>query len=67
MGLPCSASAASALTYNVTTTADSSAGSLREAITNASTNPGADTIQFLTLPPMGSGPLALPFGAPFFS
>jgi IPT/TIG domain/Right handed beta helix region/S-layer homology domain len=33
-------------TYTVTTTADSGAGSLREAITAANTNPGADTINF---------------------
>ena len=33
-------------TYTVTSTADSGAGSLRQAITDANTNPGADTIQF---------------------
>ncbi len=43
-GLLCVASAASALTYTVTSTADSGAGSLRQAITDANTNPGADTI-----------------------
>jgi uncharacterized membrane protein len=37
---------AQALTYSVTTTADSGAGSLRQAITNANTNPGPDTINF---------------------
>ena len=40
------ASAASGITYTVTTTADSGAGSLRQAITDANANPGADTIQF---------------------
>ena len=40
--------AASALanTYTVTSTADSGAGSLRQAILDANTNPGADTIEF---------------------
>ncbi|MFZ6021488.1 MAG: hypothetical protein ACOYXO_17975, partial [Chloroflexota bacterium] len=32
--------------YNVTTTADSGAGSLRQAILDANANPGADTITF---------------------
>ena len=45
-GLLCVASAASALTYTVTSTADTGAGSLRQAITDANTNPGADTIAF---------------------
>jgi hypothetical protein len=40
------ASAASGVTYTVTSTADSGAGSLRQAITDANANPGADTIQF---------------------
>jgi hypothetical protein len=40
------AAAASAITYNVTTTADAGAGSLRQAITDANTSPGADTIEF---------------------
>ena len=42
----CWRAAASGLTYTVTSTADSGAGSLRQAITDANTNPGADTIQF---------------------
>ena len=33
-------------TYSVTTTADSGAGSLRQAILDANGNPGADTINF---------------------
>src|SRR6185295_15901946 len=37
---------APAATYTVTSTADSGAGSLREAITSANGNPGADTINF---------------------
>ena len=36
----------SANTYPVTTTADSGAGSLRQAITDANANPGHDTISF---------------------
>ena len=44
LGLYLLAAAASALTYTVTSTADSGAGSLRQAITDANTNPGADTI-----------------------
>ncbi len=39
-------SAASATTYTVTTTADSGPGSLRQAITDANGNVGADTIEF---------------------
>lgn len=35
-----------AATYTVTATADSGAGSLREAIESANANPGADTIDF---------------------
>src|SRR5262245_61144008 len=35
-----------ATTYTVTTTADSGAGSLRQAILDANANPGADTIEF---------------------
>ena len=38
--------AAPAMTYTVTSTADSGAGSLRQAITDANANPGADTIAF---------------------
>ena len=40
------ASLATANTYTVTTTADTGAGSLRQAITDANANPGADTIAF---------------------
>ncbi len=45
-------SAASATTYTVTTTADTGPGSLRQAITDANGNVGADTIEFNIL---GSG------------
>ena len=38
------AALATANTYTVTSTADSGAGTLRQAITDANTNPGADTI-----------------------
>ncbi len=41
-----------ATTYTVTTTADSGAGSLRQAILDANANPGADTIAFAIV---GSG------------
>ena len=37
---------ASANTYTVTSTADSGAGTLRQAILDANANPGADTIEF---------------------
>ena len=40
------AALASATTYTVTSAADSGAGSLRQAMTDANANPGADTIQF---------------------
>jgi hypothetical protein len=40
------ASQAQALTYTVTNTNDAGAGSLRQAINDANTNPGADTINF---------------------
>ena len=40
-----------AMTFTVTTTADSGAGSLRQAILDANSNPGADTISFA----IGSG------------
>ncbi|MEX1245328.1 MAG: S-layer homology domain-containing protein [Thermoanaerobaculia bacterium] len=40
------ASAAFANTYTVTSTADSGAGTLRQAILDANTNPGPDTIAF---------------------
>jgi hypothetical protein len=42
-----------AATFNVTSTADSGAGSLRAAIDSANTNPGADTIAFAIV---GTGP-----------
>src|SRR5262245_28529925 len=45
-GLTLSAAFAAAATFNVTSTADTGAGSLRQAITDANANPGADTIQF---------------------
>ena len=44
--LLCGAGSALANTYTVTTTADSGAGSLRQAILDANANPGADTISF---------------------
>jgi IPT/TIG domain/S-layer homology domain len=59
-----SAAALTAATFTVTTTADSGAGSLRQAILDADANPGADTIVF-TLP--GPGPYVitpLPPGLP---
>jgi hypothetical protein len=40
------AATANAATYNVTTNADSGAGSLREAVSDANSNPGADMITF---------------------
>ena len=40
------ASSLSAATFTVTNTSDSGAGSLRQAITDANANPGADTIAF---------------------
>ena len=45
-GLTMSATLAFGATFTVTTNADSGAGSLRQAMTDANTNPGADTIQF---------------------
>jgi hypothetical protein len=45
-GLTLTAALGGAATFNVTSTADSGAGSLRKAIDDANTNPGADTIQF---------------------
>ena len=44
--LLCGAGSALANTYTVTTTADSGAGSLRQAILDANGNPGADTVSF---------------------
>src|SRR5207342_1225175 len=50
LGLAAALFAAAALggatTYTVTSTADSGAGTLRQAITDANANPGADTIAF---------------------
>ncbi|MBK8741935.1 MAG: hypothetical protein IPM02_21580 [Betaproteobacteria bacterium] len=40
------ATGARAVTYNVTTNADSGAGSLRNAVAQANAHPGADTITF---------------------
>src|SRR5690242_15700472 len=40
------AASAAANTYTITSTADSGAGSLRQAILDANANPGADTIAF---------------------
>ena len=61
------ASAAVANTYTVTTTADSGAGSLRQAILDANANAGADTIAFniagaasTRLPGVGAPPLTSP-------
>src|SRR3954447_10860659 len=56
LGLTVSVAPASATTYTVTTTADDNltppAGSLREAINNANSNPGADIIDF-AIPTVG--------------
>ena len=46
------AQAAHAATFNVTTNADTGVGSLREAISAANANPGADTILFTFAVPM---------------
>ncbi len=46
LGLALFGNTAHAADYSVTTTADSGAGSLRQAITDANANPGADTISF---------------------
>jgi len=46
LGLAVLAGAALANTYTVTSTADSGAGTLRQAILDANANPGADTIAF---------------------
>lgn len=48
-------------TYTVTTTADSGLGSLRQAIIDANSNPGTDTIQF-NIP--GSGPFVINLSQP---
>jgi hypothetical protein len=52
VGALAGASALSAMTFTVTNTADTGAGSLRQAILDANGNPGADTIEFNIL---GSG------------
>jgi hypothetical protein len=57
----CVASAVSALTYTVTSTADSGAGTLRQAILDANANPGADTIAFGIL---GSGVQTITLATP---
>jgi hypothetical protein len=44
--LAASADAAFSNTFTVTSTTDSGAGSLRQAINDANANPGADTIEF---------------------
>jgi hypothetical protein len=46
LGLTAAAGASLANTYTVTSTADSGAGTLRQAILDANANPGADTIAF---------------------
>ncbi len=51
---------ATANTYNVTSTADAGAGSLRQAILDANANPGADTITFNIV---GSGPHTILLGS----
>src|SRR5437879_8054488 len=53
IGLP-AAQAAPPATFTVTTTNDTGAGSLRQAITDANATDGVDTIQFaITDPPAG--------------
>ena len=52
IGALASAALAGANTYTVTSTADSGAGTLRQAILDANANPGADTIAFNVI---GSG------------
>ncbi|MFZ4791165.1 MAG: InlB B-repeat-containing protein [Candidatus Competibacteraceae bacterium] len=59
LGLFSSLSIAQAATFTVTTTADSGAGSLRQAILDANTAPGADTISFS---PGGGGTIYLSSG-----
>src|SRR6187399_2127950 len=46
IGLLALAASAGANTYTVTSTADSGAGTLRQAILDANANSGADTIEF---------------------
>ncbi|MBI5722088.1 MAG: choice-of-anchor D domain-containing protein [Burkholderiales bacterium] len=57
--------AAQAATFTVTTTADSGAGSLRDAITQANATPGADTIVFDAV--IGSGTIVLGSTLPFIT
>jgi hypothetical protein len=52
---------ASATTYTVTSTADSGAGTLRQAITDANTSPGPDTIAFNIV---GSGVQTIALASP---
>jgi hypothetical protein len=54
---------ASATTYTVTNTADSGAGSLRQAITDANTNGGTDTIAF-NIPGSGVHTIDVPTALP---
>jgi predicted outer membrane repeat protein len=56
------ASQAQALTYTVTNTNDAGAGSLRQAINDANTNPGADTINF----DLEDSPATISLFTPFF-
>lgn len=60
VGVIAMASTANAATYTVTNTADSGAGSLRQAITDANANGGADTIEFNIV---GAGPHTITIGA----
>jgi len=60
VGLFAMASTTHAATYTVTNTADSGAGSLRQAITDANANGGADTIEFNIA---GAGPHTITVGA----
>ncbi len=54
------ATGARAATYSVTTTADTGAGSLRQAILDANASPGHDTIAFaIPQPPGPPGPLTI--------
>jgi IPT/TIG domain/S-layer homology domain len=57
------AASASATTYTVTNTADSGAGSLRQAITDANTNGGTDTIAF-NIPGSGVHTINVPTALP---
>ena len=57
-----SAAGARADTYTVTNTADSGAGSLRQAILDANAHPGTDTIAF-SIPGAGVQTIAVPVTA----